>query len=189
VQRQPFGGWKRSAVGPGAKAGGPNYVAQLGTWRPTVDGDDYDTVWSEHFASEHDPSALHCESNVFRYRPLERIVVRHGPDAEPHERNRFRRAASIAGVDVIDSSTTDETDIELAARLSDLGVERIRLIGATASNELRTAAVQAGVHIADQPVVGEGRVEFLHLVREQSVSTTRHRFGNPLPEHRAAVAR
>ncbi|MGH1504267.1 MAG: bifunctional proline dehydrogenase/L-glutamate gamma-semialdehyde dehydrogenase, partial [Acidimicrobiales bacterium] len=32
VQRQPFGGWKRSSVGPGAKAGGPNYVAQLGTW-------------------------------------------------------------------------------------------------------------------------------------------------------------
>ena len=29
VGRQPFGGWKRSGVGPGAKAGGPNYVAQL----------------------------------------------------------------------------------------------------------------------------------------------------------------
>ncbi len=36
VQRQPFGGWKDSVVGPGAKAGGPNYVAQLGTW--TSDG-------------------------------------------------------------------------------------------------------------------------------------------------------
>jgi len=34
VQRQPFGGWKDSVVGPGAKAGGPNYVAQLGTWVP-----------------------------------------------------------------------------------------------------------------------------------------------------------
>ena len=34
VQRQPFGGWKDSAVGPGAKAGGPNYVAALGTWLP-----------------------------------------------------------------------------------------------------------------------------------------------------------
>jgi RHH-type proline utilization regulon transcriptional repressor/proline dehydrogenase/delta 1-pyrroline-5-carboxylate dehydrogenase len=32
VQRQPFGGWKDSVVGPGAKAGGPDYVAQLGTW-------------------------------------------------------------------------------------------------------------------------------------------------------------
>ncbi|MEL4504467.1 bifunctional proline dehydrogenase/L-glutamate gamma-semialdehyde dehydrogenase [Luteococcus sp. H138] len=32
VQRQSFGGWKASGVGPGAKAGGPNYVAQLGAW-------------------------------------------------------------------------------------------------------------------------------------------------------------
>ncbi|MGO1511237.1 MAG: proline dehydrogenase family protein [Actinomycetaceae bacterium] len=32
VQRQPFGGWKDSSVGPGAKAGGPNYVTQLGRW-------------------------------------------------------------------------------------------------------------------------------------------------------------
>ncbi|HLT83560.1 MAG TPA: aldehyde dehydrogenase family protein, partial [Phototrophicaceae bacterium] len=32
VQRQSFGGWKASVVGPGAKAGGPNYVAQLGRW-------------------------------------------------------------------------------------------------------------------------------------------------------------
>ncbi|WP_370893436.1 proline dehydrogenase family protein [Janibacter sp. GXQ6167] len=32
VERQSFGGWKSSSVGPGAKAGGPNYVAQLGTW-------------------------------------------------------------------------------------------------------------------------------------------------------------
>jgi RHH-type proline utilization regulon transcriptional repressor/proline dehydrogenase/delta 1-pyrroline-5-carboxylate dehydrogenase len=29
VGRQPFGGWKASSVGPGAKAGGPNYVLQL----------------------------------------------------------------------------------------------------------------------------------------------------------------
>ena len=32
VQRQPFGGWKNSCVGTGAKAGGPNYVASLGNW-------------------------------------------------------------------------------------------------------------------------------------------------------------
>ncbi len=36
VQRQPFGGWKASAVGAGAKAGGPNYLLSLTSWR-----DDY----------------------------------------------------------------------------------------------------------------------------------------------------
>ncbi|WOF23510.1 bifunctional proline dehydrogenase/L-glutamate gamma-semialdehyde dehydrogenase [Microbacterium betulae] len=38
VQRQPFGGWKRSSVGPGAKAGGPNYLVGLGSWRATSGG-------------------------------------------------------------------------------------------------------------------------------------------------------
>jgi RHH-type proline utilization regulon transcriptional repressor/proline dehydrogenase/delta 1-pyrroline-5-carboxylate dehydrogenase len=33
VRRQPFGGWKGSSVGPGAKAGGPNYVLQLAHWQ------------------------------------------------------------------------------------------------------------------------------------------------------------
>jgi len=36
VQRQPFGGWKKSAVGPGFKAGGPNYLVGLGRWRRTT---------------------------------------------------------------------------------------------------------------------------------------------------------
>jgi RHH-type proline utilization regulon transcriptional repressor/proline dehydrogenase/delta 1-pyrroline-5-carboxylate dehydrogenase len=43
VGRQPFGGWKASSVGPGAKAGGPNYVLQLARWhqasRPAADGE------------------------------------------------------------------------------------------------------------------------------------------------------
>jgi RHH-type proline utilization regulon transcriptional repressor/proline dehydrogenase/delta 1-pyrroline-5-carboxylate dehydrogenase len=43
VRRQPFGGWKASSVGPGAKAGGPNYVLQLAHWRelgPPARGDE-----------------------------------------------------------------------------------------------------------------------------------------------------
>jgi RHH-type proline utilization regulon transcriptional repressor/proline dehydrogenase/delta 1-pyrroline-5-carboxylate dehydrogenase len=32
VRRQPFGGWKDSCVGPGPKAGGPNYVATFCDW-------------------------------------------------------------------------------------------------------------------------------------------------------------
>jgi RHH-type proline utilization regulon transcriptional repressor/proline dehydrogenase/delta 1-pyrroline-5-carboxylate dehydrogenase len=35
VRRQPFGGWKRSAVGAGTKAGGPNYLVGLSDWTST----------------------------------------------------------------------------------------------------------------------------------------------------------
>jgi RHH-type proline utilization regulon transcriptional repressor/proline dehydrogenase/delta 1-pyrroline-5-carboxylate dehydrogenase len=34
VRRQPFGGWKKSAVGAGTKAGGPNYLIGLSDWLP-----------------------------------------------------------------------------------------------------------------------------------------------------------
>lgn len=37
VGRQPFGGWKRSSVGPGTKAGGPNYLIGLGAWQRAGD--------------------------------------------------------------------------------------------------------------------------------------------------------
>ena len=40
VRRQPFGGWKRSSVGAGTKAGGPNYLVGLTDWvTPAVDRD------------------------------------------------------------------------------------------------------------------------------------------------------
>ncbi|MFZ7087707.1 proline dehydrogenase family protein [Curtobacterium sp. RRHDQ10] len=35
VRRQPFGGWKKSAVGPGTKAGGMSYLMGLGSWVPS----------------------------------------------------------------------------------------------------------------------------------------------------------
>ncbi|ORB26576.1 proline dehydrogenase family protein [Mycolicibacterium parafortuitum] len=36
VARQPFGGWKKSSVGAGTKAGGPNYLIGLSDWRTAV---------------------------------------------------------------------------------------------------------------------------------------------------------
>lgn len=50
VERQPFGGWKRSAVGTGTKAGGPSYVASLGRWHdapPATSGGADDAVTVE----------------------------------------------------------------------------------------------------------------------------------------------
>lgn len=187
VQRQPFGGWKRSSVGPGAKAGGPNYVAQLGTWRVAGDSgnrlDDYAEAWATYFATEHDPTGLVSESNTFRYRSLQRIVIRHGPAAAQIDLERFRRACAIAGVEPINSDASRTSDDEFANLLPKLDVERVRLIGVGACEVLHRAANACGVHLITQPVVPAGRVELLHLVREQAISRTLHRFGN-LPQNR-----
>jgi RHH-type proline utilization regulon transcriptional repressor/proline dehydrogenase/delta 1-pyrroline-5-carboxylate dehydrogenase len=88
VGRQPFGGWKASSVGPGAKAGGPNYVLQLcraSPVKPPPDVPDaalrlakvaYERAWREHFSQVHEPIRLLGERNVLRYRPCRQILIR-----------------------------------------------------------------------------------------------------------------
>ncbi len=223
VCRQPFGGWKRSVVGPGAKAGGPNYVAQLGSWRdhgaierraepgPAVqaalagidadlepgdrawlgDAAASDAAWvAEHFGVEHDWAGLRSESNVFRYRPLPLALVRAGPDTERRHSLRVLLAAIAAGVPAALSLPLDmapgfdlpglrihhESDEQLAARL-ELDTVRVRML-TPASAALREAARAASVHLAEDIPVANGRVELLHLFREQAVTTTLHRYGN-----------
>lgn len=56
VRRQPFGGWKKSTVGTGNKAGGPNYLVGLSDWSPvpssgTTVGCVVD-AWAEKFLRE-----------------------------------------------------------------------------------------------------------------------------------------
>lgn len=96
VRRQPFGGWKKSAVGAGTKAGGVNYLVGLGSWASTaatagsapssavsafvratgVDSESLgravasdEFAWTSEFGVAADVSALTAERNVFRYLP------------------------------------------------------------------------------------------------------------------------
>ncbi|MFP5323033.1 MAG: aldehyde dehydrogenase family protein, partial [Acidimicrobiia bacterium] len=183
VQRQPFGGWKRSSVGPGAKAGGPGYVAQLGTWHPTSPldravwkGSDA-RWWRDVYGAELDPTGLFCESNVQRFRPLPLVGLRVGPGATEAEVERVRHAASTCGVPLVESRHHDEDDETFATRLPELGVERVRVVGAV-GDVVRRAAADAWVHLADDPVTADGGVELRTYLREQSVTRTLHRFGN-----------
>lgn len=184
VQRQPFGGWKRSSVGPGAKAGGPNYLAQLGTWTPVEsdDGDDYATAWREHFAVGHDPTGLFCEANVFRYRPLDAIGVVFGPEATGRDRERMTRLGALAGVEVIEgpgaAATSAATRLAWLGELATRSVARVRLVGLAPTADDHRRAAELGLHLITGPITPAGRVELLHLVREQAMSVTLHRFGN-----------
>ncbi len=189
VARQPFGGWKHSSVGPGAKAGGPNYVMSLGTWTPTAEAatDDFQEIYDQHFAKTHDPVGLFCEANLFRYRPLDRIIVRIGPggtDDADTDLKLVEKAAAICGVPVLMSRADVQDDDEFCAVLRSLTNDgqstpliRVRLLGTT-SDQVRKVAAGGAIHIADQPVTRCGRIELQNYLREQAVSITLHRFGN-----------
>ena len=190
VQRQPFGGWKRSVVGPGAKAGGPDYLLQLGTWQ-AVDpvrsatalaaAEKSDAIWWErHYGVGHDPTGLFCEANVLRYRPRPDVIVRVGRDADPFEVGRVLAAARQCGVQPEVSRADEVDDGAFADSLSDHRFGRIRYVGGGGGigDEVRCAAIAAEVDLVDAPVATSGRLELRWYLREQAISRTLHRFGN-----------
>lgn len=242
VRRQPFGGWKRSSVGPGVKAGGPNTLFALGEWQPvagepsdelSLDGLDervrtvieafqpvldfaaFDRVrraafddqecWTHEFGRSHDPSALGVERNVFRYRPAS-VVIRLSADGDPADLARVLCAGVRARARLLVSSSVplpaallplvDDGTAFGRSPLGLLGVQvesddaflvraarglpgRIRLIGGDRVALAEALDGSPDVAVWSGAVTGAGRIEMLPFLREQAVSITAHRFGNP----------
>jgi RHH-type transcriptional regulator, proline utilization regulon repressor / proline dehydrogenase / delta 1-pyrroline-5-carboxylate dehydrogenase len=183
VERQPFGGWKRSAVGPTAKAGGPNYVATLQCWR---DGGmpmgevrrAFERWMAEHGRAEHDVCGLLAERNIFRYRPLMGgVVVRLGADADERALALMQCAAQFAGCRVWWSSADDEDEQQFAGRLAGLPADRLRVVGA-AGDTVRAAAHTACISVDESAPVGAPSIEMPRWLHEQAVSITAHRHGH-----------
>ncbi len=101
VGRQPFGGWKASSVGPGAKAGGPNYVLQLARWRQVslpVAGDELlpsamaavlDRC-SALLSDVHARALVHASAAGYARAWREHFSREHDPSGILGERNAFR---------------------------------------------------------------------------------------------------
>ena len=244
VQRQPFGGWKRSTVGASAKAGGPNYLLTLGEWssierEPSEDlrlegisrkvasiiknaqsgleFDEFDRVrraavsdelaWQGEFGITRDASGLEVERNLFRYLPVP-VTVRLSQGAPLGHLVRVIAAASRAGAPLEISSAvplpallvatferplglvaspvtgvTIESDAAWLGRAADgaITTSRVRLIGGDARELAAALGGSPDIAIYAGDVTTSGRVELLAYLREQAVSITAHRFGNPDP--------
>ncbi len=182
VRRQPFGGWKRSAVGPTAKAGGPNYLSTLQRWtdtgQPIVDVAATYRRWMAEVGSvEIDVTGLHAERNGFRYRPLPNgVIVRVAAGVAERDVDLIRMAAATAGAEAQLSFARDESDEAFATRLASTAADRLRVLGPT-SDVVRRAAHAAALPLDDSAPVGEPSIELPHWLREQSVTVTRHRHG------------
>lgn len=125
VNRQPFGGMKRSAFGGGIKAGGPNYVSCFLNFEPrkmattlqaTTDRfpilsdllndtdkvffqttiDNYRTCYQQVFAKEYDTQLIYGEKNTFRYLPIKDMVFRIKPNDQLLDVLLVIAAANIA---------------------------------------------------------------------------------------------
>jgi RHH-type proline utilization regulon transcriptional repressor/proline dehydrogenase/delta 1-pyrroline-5-carboxylate dehydrogenase len=206
VRRQPFGGRKASCLGPSAKAGGPNYLLQLMHLRDADDPShvrDYAAAFESHFARPSDPSCLLGQDNYLVYQPLSRMLLRLADGAREDETMRAVLAARVAGTPLavsalhpepwhtgLGAEVVFENGAALAARLADVGVRRIRALGAV-ERVVLVAAQAAGIHVEAAPVVLCGRVELLRYLHEQTRTNDYHRFGNlgeRERDERAAIA-
>jgi RHH-type proline utilization regulon transcriptional repressor/proline dehydrogenase/delta 1-pyrroline-5-carboxylate dehydrogenase len=184
VRRQPFGGWKDSVVGPTVKAGGPHYVASLCRW--VDDGtlgveaafSGYRRWAAIEIDAGADRSGLVAESNVLRARRLPHgVALRCGSEATSHQVELARAAAEAAGTGLVVSYAVDEDDDTFAARLAELRVDRLRVLGTT-SDVVRRAAHAAGVPVDDAAPVAAASIEMPRWTREQAVAITLHRHGH-----------
>jgi RHH-type proline utilization regulon transcriptional repressor/proline dehydrogenase/delta 1-pyrroline-5-carboxylate dehydrogenase len=185
VQRQPFGGWKRSSVGCGPKAGGPDYVAEMVTAQPTVidcDSADrsYRAAWAQWFSCGHDPTGLTSERNELRYRALDAVLIRVGAETPDGALAAARKAAEICGTRVTISDAASESEEALIERLGEVGADRVRLL-TSATDALRTACRSQGIEVDTEPVSISGRRELRRWLREQAISRTTHRHGRVAP--------
>jgi RHH-type proline utilization regulon transcriptional repressor/proline dehydrogenase/delta 1-pyrroline-5-carboxylate dehydrogenase len=198
VHRQPFGGWKRSSVGPTAKAGGANYVNCLRQWQDIHDLDaalsEAREWWKDHGSRARDETHLEAERNLVRYRrTLKPIAVRVDDTVSTDQLAYLRGLVELANLDVEVSSdslvkgfidVTLESVAELTGRAG--GFAKVRWL----SRETPPAFALLGVGVSVDPrsLAQAGAVELPRWLLEQSVAITNHRYGNthagPKPECR-----
>ena len=219
VQRQPFGGWKRSVVGPTAKAGGPSYLAGLTGWERTeVDGDPAPELpllggapawvraaaradrraWEALYGVALDRTGLAAERNLLRYAPAATEIRWDGAD----EADLLRvcaarlRAGGDGGVSCAAAPSAALVDRLRAAGLA-VTVETdeelvARLAGGPGARVRAVGAAPAqrpDLAVFDEPVTGAPEVELPPFLREQAVTATAHRFGTPWPVADEALGR
>jgi RHH-type proline utilization regulon transcriptional repressor/proline dehydrogenase/delta 1-pyrroline-5-carboxylate dehydrogenase len=203
VQRQPFGGLKRSSVGPGLKAGGSSYLTQFGSWAnpaATAKLSDAaflkaakasdDKAWKEIFApKELDGGNLDVEGNYRRYLPAN-LIVRVGSTSTQRDVDRVLAAIKRSGFKVpvsvapgfVGKVDYENKQLESGADFEKRVVNEPSLglrIWQLGSNEgwVRKARTKPDIHVITGEVLVSGRLAGLNLVREQAVSITQHRFG------------
>ena len=179
VDRQPFGGWKRSSVGPTSKAGGANYVNNLRQWNLLTSADEAiksSASWWEMIGSKAiDHAGLQVERNYQRYLPSRRgIVVRVDNTTSKDWLAYIAWVGGKTHTKIEISSGDHETPANLVDRIS--GADKVRWLTDESAPTLELLA--KGISIDRRPLAQRGDIEMPRWLLEQSVSITNHRYGN-----------
>ena len=198
VNRQPFGGMKLSAFGPGLKAGGPNYCGQFMyiTDKPGSTTD-YKTSYAEWYEKEFRHARniqpqIRGEQNVFRYLPLKGgMVMRLFGDEDLGQIEMVQLAAQTVGTPLtisVDPANPIAEKLTGKLKKESLGdfcdhiknYERVRTISKNVPDAVFEAAAQCDKYIAQSLPVKNGRIELALYIKEQSIANEYHRYGSQI---------
>ncbi|MBO4642434.1 MAG: bifunctional proline dehydrogenase/L-glutamate gamma-semialdehyde dehydrogenase [Bacteroidaceae bacterium] len=201
VNRQPFGGMKLSAFGPGLKAGGPNYVAQFMTITDKEGAEtDYRTSYAEWYEREfrhprNIQPKIRGEQNVFRYLPLAGgMAMRLFGDETKEQVEMVCLAAKTVGTPLTVSADNGNPLLDVVRALGGMTInenlaafcerikhyERIRTISREVPDVVFQAAANYNKYIAQSLPVRDGRIELALYIKEQSISNEYHRYGSQI---------
>ncbi|MDO8646290.1 MAG: bifunctional proline dehydrogenase/L-glutamate gamma-semialdehyde dehydrogenase [Candidatus Planktophila sp.] len=179
VNRQPFGGWKRSSVGATSKAGGPNYLNNLRNWSPMQSLEsvkESSKKWWDEFGSQAiDAQKLSVERNYQRYRPYTNgITVFIDSDTPSDFIEYVKWISELVG-----------TPIFWAAEDKAIGeCGKVRWLSSKPAPTVEL--LERGISLDRRPIASRGEIEAPRWLLEQSVSITNHRYGNvgagPIPK-------
>lgn len=141
VRRQPFGGWKDSCVGPGSKAGGPNYVSSLLNWTenelpqlrctPKAEVSEMLASLAGHIDNNEDKLRLAASAESYAYWWDKEFSVEHDPSQIHGETNHFRypvRPWHVLRIqDNVDNAEMIAAQVALAATTVEIKSLRISL--------------------------------------------------------------
>jgi RHH-type proline utilization regulon transcriptional repressor/proline dehydrogenase/delta 1-pyrroline-5-carboxylate dehydrogenase len=188
VNRQPFGGWKKSSVGATAKAGGPNYVATLRNWNQMkhfLPMKEAASKWlKSNIALAIDRSGLEVEQNVQRYRRYKKgFLVRIESGTSKDELDFLNWIKKDLGVITRLSSDTlipglANLVVESTVEFAEHAIEFDRVRWLSAEVPPVSDLMINGVACDRRPIATRGDVEISRWFLEQSVSITQHRYGN-----------
>ncbi len=188
VNRQPFGGWKKSSVGATAKAGGANYVATLRNWNQMKHFLPMKEAANKSIKSTIsqaiDRSGLAVEQNIQRYRRYKKgFLVRIESGTSKDELDFLNWLKKDLGVITRLSSDTlipglanlvVETAEEFAVHAMEF--DRVRWLSAEVPPVYEL--MKNGITCDRRPITSRGDIEISRWFLEQSVSITQHRYGN-----------
>jgi RHH-type proline utilization regulon transcriptional repressor/proline dehydrogenase/delta 1-pyrroline-5-carboxylate dehydrogenase len=153
-------------------------------------------AWTKEFGIQKDVTGLGVERNVFRYLPVP-VTVR--GDGSLSDLVRVVLAATRAGAPITVSTDVPlpdgvaehvvETHEGWLDRVREFHPERVRVTGASGYDVARAVDGEPDVAIYGGPVTQSGRIELLPFLREQAISITNHRFGNPDAAFEAVLPR